>query len=192
MTIRLGLDASQHISSCAVSTDHGIVVATTAEKPVENFSKLIRETLFKAHVSLEELDEIVACIGPGSQMGVRTTVATGNALALALGIPITGVLSVDAMAATAPMSDTLNIAVSAGRSRWYVAAYNWNGDNLQRIDRLQLMDELPPDAWIANEPDSMGANEARSGACGILKIADQHRHLITQSMVQEITPYDGR
>lgn len=186
MTIRLGLDASQRIPSCAVSTDKGIVAVSTADKPIENFSTLIRETLFKAHVSLEDLDEIVVCIGPGSQMGVRATVVTGNALALALGLPITGVLSTDALAVVSPVRELQNIAVPAGKIRWYVEAYNWNGDKLQRLDRLQLLDELPSDT----DSDSIDFNTTKLCAQGILMVAEQQRHLITQSLVREITPYE--
>ena len=190
MAIRLGLDASLRIASCAVSTDLGIVAASTAEKSIEDFSTLIRETLFQAQVSLEELDEIVVCIGPGSKMGVSTAVVTGNALALALGLPITGVLSTDAFAVMSPEREPQNIAVSAGKSRWYVEAYNWNGDKLQRLDRLQLLDELPSDTCPTFRSDSFEINEAKSFARGILMVAEQQRHLITQSLVKEIIPYE--
>jgi len=190
MVARLGLDASLSIPSCAVATDHGIVVKMAEGKPVENFSTLIRETLFQAHVSLEDLNEIVVCIGPGSQMGARTTVATGNALALALGIPISGVLSVDALAVTEQVSVSLSAAVSDGRGHWYVAKYQWSGSNLQRLNGVQLFDKLSTDAVLSFAPDSMNFNEARIGAHGVLIVAAQQRHLITQSMLQEIIPFE--
>ena len=93
MAVRLGLDASQPYASCAVSTDLGIVASLSMERPIENFPALIRNTLSQAHVNLEEIDEIVVCIGPGSQTGVRSAVVTGNALALALDKPVTGVIA---------------------------------------------------------------------------------------------------
>ena len=188
--IRLGLDASLRVPSCAVATNAGIVRRAIVGKPTEKFSSLIRDTLFEAHVRLDELEEIVVSVGPGSQMGTRTTVATGNALALALGIPISGVLSVDALAAGAPVSESLNAAVSDGRGRWYVAAYKWEDDKLQRLGGLQLSDELPPDALLSTETDSAESGEERLGASGILVIADKHRHLLRQSFVQEVRPYE--
>ena len=190
MTIRLGLDASQRIASCAVATEPGIVATSASGKPVENFTTLIRETLLQAHVSLEEINEIVVCVGPGSQMGVRTTVATGNALALALGVPISGVLSVDALAATVQEREPLRTAVSDGRGRWYVAEYNWNGDNLQRITGLQFVEDLPPDTILSCEPGCVDLDETRLCARGILLVADQQRHLVSQSLVEEIAPYE--
>jgi len=166
------------------------MVTTTTGKPVENLSAMIRETLLKANVGLKELDEIVVCVGPGSQMGGRAAVATGNALALALEIPITGVFSLDALAATAPASESITTAVTHGRGRWHVAEYTWNGDKLQRLSDLQLLEELPPDALLSCEPDSECFDEMKIGACGVLIVADQQRHLITQSMLEEVTPFE--
>ena len=188
--VRLGLDASQRITSCAVSTDQGIVAALTMDKPIENFTVLIRETLLQANVSLEDLNEIVVCIGPGSQMGVRTTVVTGNALALALGVPITGILSTDALAAASPVHELHNVAVSAGRSRWYVTKYNWVEDKLLRLDKLQLIDEIPASNYPTLRSDSFDFNKAKLCAHGILTIVEEQRHLITQSMVSEVAPYE--
>lgn len=188
--VRLGLDASQRITSCAVSTDQGIVTALTMDKPIENFTVLIRETLLQANVSLEDLDEIVVCIGPGSQMGVRTTVVTGNALALALGVPITGVLSSDALAVASPVHELHNVAVSAGRRRWYVTKYNWDGNKLLCLDKLQLLDEIPVDSCPTLRSDSFDFEKAKLCAHGILTVVEQQRHLITQSMVSEVVPYE--
>jgi len=188
--VRLGLDASQRITSCAVSTDHGVVAALTMDKPIENFTILIRKTLLQAKVRLEDLAEIVVCIGPGSQMGVRTTVVTGNALALALGVPITGVLSTDAIATASPVHKLHHVAVSAGRRRWYVTKYNWDGDKLLRLDKIQLLDEIPVDNCPTLRSDTFDFDRAKMCASGILMVVEQQKHLITQSMVSEVAPYD--
>ena len=84
MSIRLGIDASQSVASCAISTDGEIVASGMIERPIENFPTLIRDVVTRANICLNDIDEIVVCIGPGSQTGIRTAVVTGNALALAL------------------------------------------------------------------------------------------------------------
>lgn len=188
--VRLGLDASQQLPSCAVSTDSGNVTALTMDKPLENFVTLIRETLLRAKVRLEDLDEIVVCIGPGPKMGVRTTVVTGNALALALGIPITGVLSSDALAVASPVREPHNVAISAGRSRWYVTKYTWNGDKLLRLCGSQLLDEIPADSCPTIKSDIFDTVNADLCAQAILTVAEQQGHLITQSRVSEVAPYE--
>ena len=188
--VRLGLDASQRIPSCAVSTDSGNVTVLTVDKPLENFTTLIRETLLQAKVRLEDLDEIVVCIGPGPKMGVRTTVVTGNALALALGIPITGVLSSDALAVVSPVRELHNVAISAGRSRWYVTKYNWERDKLLRLGGSRLLDEIPADTCPTIKYDVFDAANAKLCAHAILTVVEQQGHLITRSKESEVTPYE--
>lgn len=113
MSIRIGIDASQSVASCAVSADAGIIASGMIERPIENFPTLIRDVVARAKISLKDIDEIVVCIGPGSQTGIRTAVVTGNALALALNKPISGVLSTDAAAMIAKAKEPYRVAVSA-------------------------------------------------------------------------------
>lgn len=188
MSVRLGLDASQLLASCAVSINTEIVASFTMEKPIENFTTLIRKTISQANISLNDLNEIVVCIGPGSQTGARTAVVTGNALALALGIPVSGVLSTDAATVIAPHSEVFNIAVSAGRRRWYVEGYEMNEDKLQRLDKMQLLDDLPEEGQAPFDGD---VNDfEKTCAYGCLVVAEQQRHLIKQSLLSEIVPYE--
>lgn len=192
MSIRLGIDASQSIASCAISTDVGIVASATIERPIENFPTLIRDVVTRANINLNDIDEIVVCIGPGSQTGIRAAVVTGNALALALNKPISGVLGTDAAAMIMKSNEIYRVAVSAGRRRWYVESYNWNGKMLCRLNELQLMDEIPTNAFSVFSTDSNDLKEFKSCACGILMVAEQQRHLIEQSLLSEILPYERR
>ena len=190
MSIRLGLDASLRSPSCAISSERGIAFATAVGSPVENYPQVIRDALFQAQLRLEDIEEIVACVGPGSYMGVRATVATANALALSLGVPVTGVLSVDVLAATSPRLQTLVVAFPAGRDRWYTASYRWIGDELQRLDSPQLVSDAPSDASYAFEPDTAAAGGTRVDARGVLVVADRQRQLATQTCVQEIVSHE--
>lgn len=192
MSIRLGIDASQSVASCAISTDIGIIASGMIERPIENFPTLIRDVVARANICLNDIDEIVVCIGPGSQTGIRTAVVTGNALALALNKPISGVLSTDAAAWISKISETYKVAVSAGRSRWYVESYNWNGEKLYRSDELQLIDKLPANIFSVFNSDCNDLNEFNSCACGILMVAEQQRQLIQQSLLNEVLPYERR
>lgn len=191
MAIRLGIDASQLVASCAVSTELGIVAELTIEKPIENISLLIHETLLRAHINLYSLDEIVACIGPGSQTGVRTAVVTGNALSLALGIPIIGVTSTDAGAVYLSKSAPYFVAVSAGRRRWYTNVYKWENNRLRRESEIKLIDDLTPNIHMMFRSESAKQKECKSCAGGILLVAENQRQLIVQSSSGEILPYEG-
>lgn len=192
MSIRLGIDASQSVASCAISTDVGIIASATIERPIENFPTLIRDVIARANICLEDIDEVVVCIGPGSQTGIRTAVVTGNALALALNKPISGVLSTDAAAIISKPNKIYKAAVSAGRRRWYVQSYNWNDKKLCRLDELQLMDELPVNVFSAFSSTPNNLKEFKSCAYGILMVAEQQRQLIDQSLLSEILPYERK
>lgn len=192
MSIRLGIDASQSVASCAISTDAGIIASATIERPIENFPTLIRNVVASTNICLEDIDEIVVCIGPGSQTGIRTAVVTGNALALALDKPISGVLSTDAAAMISKSDEIYKVAVSAGRRRWYVQSYNWNGKKLCRLDELQLIEELPVDAFSVFSPTPNNSKEFKACAYGILMVAEQQRQLIDQSLLSEILPYERK
>ena len=190
MSIRLGIDASQSVASCAISIDTEIVAHATIERPIENFPTLIRDIVARAKICLNDIDEIVVCIGPGSQTGIRTAVVTGNALALALNKPVSGVLSTDAAAIISESNETCKVAVSAGRRRWFIEEYNWENVRLNRLDTLKLVDDLPE-----NINPSFYAIEDKSAddkicAVGILKVAEQQRHLISQLMLDEVRPYE--
>lgn len=192
MSIRLGIDASQSVASCALSKDVEIIASATIEKPIENFPSLIRDVLNQAKININEIDEIVVCIGPGSQTGVRTAVVTGNALALALNRPISGVLSIDAAAVMSKSNETYKVALSAGRRRWFIENYEWQSNKLIRLDTLNLIDDLPEGLRPSFCDVSNNSNEDENCAVGVLKIAEQQRHLISQYMIDEIRPYEWK
>lgn len=192
MSIRLGIDASQSVASCAISTDVGIIASAMIERPIENFPILIRDVVARANICLNDIDEIVVCIGPGSQTGTRTAVVTGNALALALNKPISGVLSTDAAAMISQSNETYKVAVSAGRRRWFVENYSWKNGELNRLDVLNLFDDLPENTNPSFYAMEDKPTDNKNCAYGILMVAEQQRHLILQSMLDEVRPYEWK
>lgn len=190
MFIRLGIDASQPVASCAVSCDEKIIAADETEKPIENFPALIRNVISNAGIRLNDVDEIVVCIGPGSQTGIRTAVVIGNALALALRKPISGILSTDAAAMIAGSKGTYKVATSAGRRRWYVGEYHWKDNVLCRVNEVLLMDELTADILIMFNSNSESSRDSELCACGILKVAEYQRQLVEQSLLSKILLYE--
>ncbi len=65
---------------------------------LEDIDALLRQ----AGAHTRELGGIAVGIGPGSFTGVRIGLATARGLALALGVPVAGVSTLDALAAGAP------------------------------------------------------------------------------------------
>lgn len=192
MSIRLGIDASQPVASCAISTDVGIIASATIEKPIEKFPALMRDVIAHANICLNDIDEIVVCIGPGSQTGIRTAVVTGNALALALNKPVSGVLSTDAAAMISRLNETYKVAISAGRKRWFIEEYNWQNAKLNRSGTLELVDDTPENINPSFYALDNKFTDNNNCAVGILMIAEQQRHLISQLMLDEVRPYEWR
>jgi tRNA threonylcarbamoyl adenosine modification protein YeaZ len=188
MTVRIALDASLRIPSCAISANGEIALATAEGNPVEGFPQVIREALRTAGLQLGDVEEIVACVGPGSYMGVRTAVTTANALALAAGCQVTGVLSVDAVAVTAAAGAARTVAVPAGRGRWFVAEYHWDGETLHRDGLPKLVDDVEPDAWRVSEPTAEPSEGPSLSAHGVLLVAERQRHLATETCRPEVSP----
>ncbi|MCD8375652.1 MAG: tRNA (adenosine(37)-N6)-threonylcarbamoyltransferase complex dimerization subunit type 1 TsaB [Oscillospiraceae bacterium] len=189
MAVRLGLDASQMVASCALSTEAGVIAAYAMDKPIENFTVLIQKILADAGKTLDDLDEIVVCIGPGSQTGIRAAVVTANALAMALNIPVSAILSIDAAAIAPSDQEIFDVGVSAGRSRWYTARYRWTDGKLERVTEPVVADELPDGVYPAFPTDIAEADGGKSCACAILKVIESQPHLAEQYMSDEIALY---
>lgn len=87
---------------------------------------LIEDALGDAGVDYPELDALAVDHGPGSFTGVRTAVAAARALALATGVGVLAVNSLEALAWTAASPDragTIVAALDARRGEVYVQAF---------------------------------------------------------------------
>ncbi len=89
-----------------------------------------------------ELDGLALSIGPGSFTGLRVGAATAKGLALALGLPVAPVPTLDALAANLPFADALVCPLlDARKGEVYLALYRWTGDAMERQSEYLA---LPP------------------------------------------------
>jgi tRNA threonylcarbamoyladenosine biosynthesis protein TsaB len=96
----LAFDTATDVATSALVSDGEVLGERTsrAVTVLEDVDALLRQ----AGAHTRELEGIAVGIGPGSFTGVRIGVATARGLALALGVPLAGVSTLDALAAGAP------------------------------------------------------------------------------------------
>src|ERR1700733_9056448 len=100
--IILALEFSSEQRSVAIARN-GIVLGEAMEMGGRNTAALamIEKVLAQAKMEREEIEAIAVGLGPGSYTGVRSAIALVQGWQLARGIKMTGVSSVEAIAAGA-------------------------------------------------------------------------------------------
>ena len=84
---------------------------------------LVEEALVGAEVERDDLDGIAVTRGPGSFTGVRVGVATAKGLAFALGVPVVGVSSLEALwRGAAPFPGVVVPVLDARKRQVYATA----------------------------------------------------------------------
>jgi N6-L-threonylcarbamoyladenine synthase len=105
MSIVVGFDTATDRTALAIGERAGDDVAVVLERdfdaPRAALSRLLpelQEALARAQLVAENIDEVVVGLGPGSFTGVRIGVSTAKGLAHALGVPLYGVGTLEAVA----------------------------------------------------------------------------------------------
>ena len=119
-TIRSNVVRSQFDEHAAFG---GVVPELAARAHVEWLDHIIAQAMDEAGLGFDELDGIAATAGPGLIGGVLVGLATGKALAAALGKPLIAVNHLEAHALTARLTDGvrfpyLMLLVSGGHSQF--------------------------------------------------------------------------
>jgi tRNA threonylcarbamoyladenosine biosynthesis protein TsaB len=128
----LALDTSSAVA-VALTDDHGRTLATRSAPEQRHHAELlapmIDAVLTAAGVARTDVTAVVAGTGPAPYTGLRVGLVTARTLALALGVPVHGVSSLDALAAEAvdllglAVGDELLVATDARRREVYWARY---------------------------------------------------------------------
>lgn len=104
-----------------ITAAHRIIV--DARLHAEVLTPNILAVLAEAGVAAADLDAVVVGVGPGPFTGLRVGMATGAAFGDALGVPVHGVCSLDAIAAELPQEPNLLVVTDARRREVYSARY---------------------------------------------------------------------
>jgi tRNA threonylcarbamoyl adenosine modification protein YeaZ len=102
-------------------------VAHDARKHAELLMPAVLDACADAGIALPDVDAVVTGTGPGPFTGLRVGMVTAAALGDALGVPVHGVCSLDAIAADVAAGAPFLVVTDARRREVYWAAYDAAG-----------------------------------------------------------------
>ena len=137
----LAIDTSTNVLGVAVANEKGIVgeqITFTKRNHSVRAMPSIEAILKECGLKPRDLDKIVVAKGPGSYTGVRIGVTIAKTLAWSLGIPLSGVSSLEALALNERYFNGLICPLfDARRGQIYTSLFKWENGELLRIEEDQ-------------------------------------------------------
>ena len=153
----LALDTCLNACSVALVQD-GAVLAAVSEPMSrghqERLALMVREVMAAASAGFDSLDRIAVTLGPGSFTGLRVGLAFAKGLGAALSIPVIGVGTLEALAASAPEAQEVAAIVGGKRGQAFLQIFR-NGNPLSdpanvAVESLEeVLAPLGPNATLA-------------------------------------------
>jgi tRNA threonylcarbamoyladenosine biosynthesis protein TsaB len=144
----LALDTSA-AATVALLRDDDVVArfgSADTRSHAEVLAPAVHRILADAGVAGPDLDAVVAGVGPGPFTGLRAGLVTARTLAFVWGVPLHGVMSLDALAFDATASGTLPpgseflVGTDARRGEVYWAAYRAPSGDAEQRELPELLD----------------------------------------------------
>lgn len=154
----LALDTATSAITVAVHDGETVLAERTALDPrrhTELLAPLVQEVLAEADLAAGDLTDIAAGTGPGPFTGLRVGLVTALTMGHALGVPVHGVCSLDALAHEAALEGVdgpLLVATDARRREVYWARYDLRGGRATRVGDPQVARAADLDEAIRDLP----------------------------------------
>ncbi len=131
----LALDTSTPLVSVAVYDDASstALASLTSDQPMkhgESVAPLVDRALSEAGLTRTDLTGLVVGTGPGPFTGLRVGLVSARVLGLALGVPVRGACSLDAVAGAVSVDESFVVVADARRKELFHAAYSAEGRRL--------------------------------------------------------------
>lgn len=153
----LALDTCLNACSVALVQD-GDVLAVLSEPMSrghqERLALMVREVLAAAGAGFDSLDRIAVTLGPGSFTGLRVGMAFAKGLGAALSIPVIGVGTLEALAASVPNASEVAAIVGGKRGQAFLQIFRGGAAltepaNVAVETLAEVIAPLGPDAVLA-------------------------------------------
>lgn len=146
----LAIDTASRALALALAID-GECVASESAEAGQDHSRLLLPAIERFLEGRRDIDGIVVVHGPGSYAGLRVGIATAEGLGLALGVPVTGIGTLEAAAAAANLRHGFAVH-PAGRGE---------------LAALELRDGQPAGVPFIAAPGALAAAIAGEGAAAL-------------------------
>lgn len=156
----LAIDTSSEVAGLALYDGERISELSwnAARNQTASLLGQVRHLLRLNHHDIQDLKAVAVAIGPGSFNGLRAGLSTAKAFSYGLGIPIIGVVTLDAVAYPhVHAGGPIRAFIPAGRGRAVVADYRRRNERWERLsdlsnERLELLaDDLLEPTILAGE-----------------------------------------
>lgn len=158
--LTLALDASTPMATVALLRGTALVAERSTSSRRGAGGRLLSDAsalLDSQGLGVADLGLIAVGVGPGSFTGIRIAMATARALAWATGVPVTGVVSLEALACVAaPAGSLVAVALDARKGEVYGALYRSRGLDARPAPVLQPMVAAPAELRAAVDAASDG------------------------------------
>jgi tRNA threonylcarbamoyladenosine biosynthesis protein TsaB len=159
----LAVDTSTKVASVALYDGVSVRAETTWESPRRHTVELAPRVAAMLETDVAALTGLAVALGPGSFTGLRIGLALVKGLAMARGLPLVGVPTLDVtVSPVRRQRGTLYATLQAGRGRICLAPYRWRRQGWQRVGEMTvstweaLVDEAEEGAIFCGELDANG------------------------------------
>ena len=139
----LALDTATMVSSVAIASPDKLLAEVTLQTKLTHSEVLmphVQQVLAMTNIKKTELDAIAVSVGPGSFTGLRIGLAAAKSMAYALGIPIVGVSTLEAMAWHYPVPGIYTLCVlDAQKGDVYAGLYSWQQEAVHLVKPVEVM-----------------------------------------------------
>lgn len=156
----LSADTSTDVNTVAIVSDDqllGEISINAGKRHSERLIPLVDTLLTEVQLSIDDIDLLAISIGPGSFTGLRVGLSTWKGIAIAKGLPLIGVPSLDAMTRLAPFYDIFVCPILDARMKEVFAGiYQFEKRNRETIcenflGSIQEFIELLK-KWVNSQP----------------------------------------
>lgn len=128
----LAIDTSSKICSVSILEDNKVIIEKNSDDEKTHSQKLmplVKNIFDESKFSLDDINLIACCIGPGSFTGIRIGVSTAKAFADAKNIPVVGVTSLESLAYNVTTPGYIVSLIDAKNSNVYYSLYELSKTN---------------------------------------------------------------